>query len=97
MSAHCALRPKWLCAACGGPWPCFTRRQQLAAEYEGAPTSLSIYLAKSMVEAAYDLPDRPAGLIYEQFLGWLGPPLGRGYPLMALTAVQNRGGRPYIR
>jgi hypothetical protein len=56
------------------------RRQQLARDYASAEVSLSIYLATCLVEAAADLPDRPAGELFEQFLGWLGPPFDGRFP-----------------
>jgi hypothetical protein len=63
----------WLCAACGGPWPCHTRRQQLLAQYTGAPASLALVLGSAMIEAATDLRDVPAGELHDQFIGWLPP------------------------
>jgi hypothetical protein len=30
-----------------------------------------MFLAACMVEAAYDLPDCPAGQLYDRFLGWV--------------------------
>ncbi len=71
MSAHIPLRPGWSCAGCGGQWPCGPRQRQLRAEYGGVSVSLAMFLAACMVEAAYDLPDCPAGQLYDRFLGWV--------------------------
>ena len=68
---HTAVRPSWTCATCDVPWPCATARGQLRAEYDGAPTSLGLYLAACMVEAAGHLPDMPSGELYARFLGWM--------------------------
>ena len=70
MSMHCAVRPGWTCASCGLPWPCVTRRRQLAAEYLGARTSLMVYLAACFVEACQDMPQTTAGDLYDRFLLW---------------------------
>jgi hypothetical protein len=63
----------WTCLPCLQPWPCQTRRNQLLAQYAGAPGSLALLLGSAFVEAAADLPDVPAGELYEQFVGWLPP------------------------
>ena len=70
MSVHGAVRPGWTCAGCGLPWPCTTRRRQLAAEYVCAPTSLMVYLAACFVEACEDMPHATVGGLYARFLLW---------------------------
>lgn len=70
MSVHGAVRPGWTCAGCGLPWPCATRRRQLAAEYMGAPTSLMVYLAACFVDACEDMPHATVGGLYARFLLW---------------------------
>jgi hypothetical protein len=67
---HIPQRPDWSCAGCGDAWPCATRRSQLTAEYAGLRTGLVLYLAACMVDAAYDLPQIPAGGLYQRFLDW---------------------------
>lgn len=71
MSVHIPLRPAWSCAGCSLPWPCPTRRDQLVAEYATDTLPLALYLAACLVDAAYDLPHAPAGVLYQRFLGWL--------------------------
>lgn len=73
MTAHLPTRPTWACLGCGGAWPCPTRREQLLAEYTGAPVSLGMYLAACLVDAVMDIPDAPAGSLYRRFLGWARP------------------------
>jgi hypothetical protein len=82
MTDHLPLRPSWRCVKCNANWPCHTRRRQLAAEFTGASASLGLYLASCMVEAAADLPDTSAGLLYRQFLGWLRRPTVQPMPPM---------------
>lgn len=65
------LRPKWICGGCGLDWPCQTRRSELIAEYQGARVSLTAFLAACFVDAAGDMPEVPAGDLYQQFLGWI--------------------------
>lgn len=67
---HLPQVPVWSCVACGLPWPCRSARLRLLAEYDGAPTSLSIYLGACMVAAATDLGELPARQVYSRFLGW---------------------------
>jgi hypothetical protein len=71
MTAHNPIRPGWSCRGCGDDWPCPSRRQQLQAEYVDARVSLTLYLAACMVDAAFDLPIAPAGVLYDRFLGWV--------------------------
>jgi hypothetical protein len=85
---HLPHRPDWNCIGCNASWPCFTKRRQLLAEYEGARASLGIYLVRCMADAAADLPERAAGLVYEQFLGWLRTP--EGAPPMPAMPVRDR-------
>lgn len=89
LSDHLPLRPYWRCVACNANWPCYTRRRQMTAEFAGAWVSLGLYLASCMVDAAFDLPDRSAGLLYGQFLGWLQPPVPSTMPPMPTRAVQT--------
>ncbi|MFX0594021.1 hypothetical protein [Melissospora conviva] len=71
MTAHGPVVPVWSCAGCNAPWPCATRRRELLAEYDRAPTSLAIYLAAQFVDASQDLTAVPAGRLYHRFLGWV--------------------------
>jgi len=65
------LRPVWACGHCNKPWPCPDRRAQLVIAYTDDVLPLALYLAACLVDAAYDLPDVPAGDLYTRFLGWL--------------------------
>jgi hypothetical protein len=67
---HVPMRPAWTCAACGADWPCATRRNQLAAEYDRARVSLGLLMSGYFVAAAEDLPLRACGEMYTRFLGW---------------------------
>lgn len=70
MSLHEPIRPDWTCAACGGQWPCLTRKRQLLGHYHGAYVSLAVYLTGFFIEACQDLPGWPAGALYHRFLAW---------------------------
>lgn len=58
------------CVVCGNPWPCATRRSELAAEAETVPTATRLYLAATAHDArrALGLSDREA---YDRFLAFL--------------------------
>ena len=71
MTTHGPVLPIWTCGGCGTPWPCRTRRKELAAEYEGAPVSLALYLGSCLVAATQDMAWAPAGQLHRRFLGWL--------------------------
>ncbi len=71
MSVHAPTRPQWSCVGCSAPWPCASRRRQLVAEYPDDLLPAALYLASCLVEAAHDLPEAPAGVLYRRFLGWL--------------------------
>ncbi|SCL48783.1 hypothetical protein GA0070606_1363 [Micromonospora citrea] len=71
MTAHGPVLPVWSCGGCGAPWPCRTRRQELRAEFAGAPMSLALYMGAQFVRAAEDLTWAPAGTLHRRFLGWL--------------------------
>ncbi|MET3430435.1 hypothetical protein BJ973_009647 [Actinoplanes tereljensis] len=72
---HWPKRPTWDCMACQSPWPCYTAKVQLTAEFTGERTRLRVYLAAQMWEAIDDCAvpgdgrPRPNGL-YERFLFW---------------------------
>jgi hypothetical protein len=69
---HTPVRPTWNCAACGREWPCSGAHGRLLAEFDGAPTSLNIYLAGMYMAASQDLRFHAAGELYQRFLGWVG-------------------------
>jgi hypothetical protein len=71
MSVHTPVCPQWTCAGCSAPWPCASRRHRLVVEYPHDLLPAALYLAACLVEAAYDLPEAPAGVLYRRFLGWL--------------------------
>ncbi|PWR14203.1 hypothetical protein DKT69_17530 [Micromonospora sicca] len=71
MTMHAPVVPIWTCGGCGAPWPCRTRRHELRAEYQGAPTSLALYMGSCLVAATQDMGWAPAGLLHRRFLGWL--------------------------
>ena len=73
---HQALRPLWICRACGEPWPCATARLDLNREYAQDRIGLCVYLAAVLSSAMDDLyrlnphdaPEPPA--LFQRFLGW---------------------------
>ncbi|MEU4529120.1 hypothetical protein AB0F49_12895 [Micromonospora ureilytica] len=73
---HTALRPIWLCRACGQPWPCGRAKLALVTEYDGNPVSLFLYLASLLHDAIDDLhklnPTTTgcASDMFDRFLGW---------------------------
>ncbi|GAB1641737.1 hypothetical protein KRMM14A1259_21600 [Krasilnikovia sp. MM14-A1259] len=70
---HQAERPSWDCRTCGRAWPCAAAKVELAEQYQGFPTGLTVYLASCLVEAIDDRAagtDRAAADLYDRFLGW---------------------------
>lgn len=74
VTAHGPVMPVWSCGGCGLPWPCTTRKQELRAQFAGAPVSLALYLGSHLVQAAEDMPWTPAGVLHHRFLGWTRRP-----------------------
>jgi hypothetical protein len=70
MLSHRAVRPTWDCGTCGRPWPCDARRAQLSEEFADARVSLILLLSAYFEHACQDLPDAPAGSLYNRFIGW---------------------------
>lgn len=70
MTAHLPVRPKWECRGCGEAWPCQNKRAELVIEYAGAEVSLGVLMAMRHCDAAGELPDIPAGELYQRFVGW---------------------------
>ncbi|RKN39975.1 hypothetical protein D7223_27975 [Micromonospora endolithica] len=70
MTTHGPVLPVWTCGGCSLPWPCPTRRQELRAEFDGAPESLTIYMGSYFAWAAEDLAWVAAGSLHARFLGW---------------------------
>lgn len=70
VTAHGPVQPVWSCGGCGLPWPCPTRKQELRAQFAGAPVSLALYLGSYLVQAAEDMPRTPAGALHHRFIGW---------------------------
>ncbi|MEV4411369.1 flavin reductase [Catellatospora sp. NPDC049609] len=70
MSMHVPIRPDWICAACGLPWPCMTRKRQLVTEYHGAYVSMMLHLSGFFIEACQAMPVVASGVLHRRFLGW---------------------------
>jgi hypothetical protein len=70
MTVHIPIRPSWLCAGCGDAWPCRFKQRELIAEYAGGEVSLRVLMAMRHCDAAGDLPEVPAGELYQRFVGW---------------------------
>jgi hypothetical protein len=64
---HTPLRPSWLCAADGEPWPCDAARQAMAGEDS---ISRAIFMALMLHEATGDMPDATPSELYERFVAW---------------------------
>ncbi|WP_348651117.1 hypothetical protein [Micromonospora sp. WMMD882] len=74
---HEAMRPLWLCRACGAEWPCAPARLALVARFGQDRVSLAVYLAVLM-DRAYDdkaalnpAPGPDVAELYRRFLGWI--------------------------
>ncbi|RZU49259.1 hypothetical protein EV385_1001 [Krasilnikovia cinnamomea] len=70
---HTPDRPAWSCRACTEPWPCATAKADLLAEFQAAPSALTVYLAAQMYDALADLhgPDQPRPPDWhDRFLAW---------------------------
>ena len=70
MTTHGPVMPVWSCGGCDLPWPCPTRKQELRAEFAGAPVSLALYLGAHLVQATEDMYWMPAGGLHRRFFGW---------------------------
>lgn len=80
MSLHSPVRPTWLCAGFAAQRPCRTRHAQLLAEFHGASASLGPFMGGYFVDAAQDLRDESAHVLYQRFMGWLREQPGRDGP-----------------
>jgi hypothetical protein len=70
MTTHNPMTPDWTCEVCGEGWPCPPSRRELLDRYDGALVALSVYLGQRYVTATADLPDLPAGQLYQRIVGW---------------------------
>lgn len=87
-SRHQPDEDTWACRVCDVAWPCPIRRLELTRAYADAPVSLHLYLAAFMVKAAGGkLAHLQAGIVHDQFLGWL---TRRGSPASAGRHDLNR-------
>jgi hypothetical protein len=83
-TGHPIARPAWVCAHCGGRWPCAPARAQLLERVDrGEALVVARQLGRHLVEAVSDRPDVATGVLYRQILGWLlaarsGPAIGPG-------------------
>ncbi len=69
---HIPIRNAWLCTRCLIDWPCVpARRKLLDGEMDG--TTLRIYMWLQLEQAAMEMPDAPAGELFERFLHWTSP------------------------
>ncbi len=66
---HIPVRPTWLCGACGRPWPCPVRCEELKAE--PVRTGAQLYLGACYAAAAQDLADGNVEALWRRFVGWL--------------------------
>lgn len=73
-SRHEPVRPIWLCARCGAPWPCGTAKLALLDEYRDNKTALTMYLVMQMEEARKSLAKLDSGKepddLTDRFLNW---------------------------
>ena len=68
---HLPTRPSWDCQACDKPWPCDPARERLTQMY--GRTTLSIFAAERLIEAARDVPTITPAELFERFLSWTRP------------------------
>ncbi|WP_026184670.1 hypothetical protein [Salinispora vitiensis] len=98
MTTHGPVMPVWNCGGCGLPWPCTTRKQELRAQFVGAPVSLALYLGSHLVQAAEDMPWTPAGALHHRFLGWTRhPPELQQRRTATMPAEPNRDAPQWAR
>jgi rubrerythrin len=74
MSDHEPSVPEWTCRECGADWPCVTRRGEISDAFADQYTSMVMYLAYTMLQAAEDLRHIPAGWLHNRFVGWTNDP-----------------------
>jgi hypothetical protein len=67
---HAADRPGWLCKACGEPWPCPARRDQLSDHYALDPLGLTALMSGYLAEASAEIGDITGIDLYQRFLAW---------------------------
>jgi hypothetical protein len=73
---HVAGRPTWNCRHCGWPWPCPIAKNDLAEQYHGSPSGLTVFMASCMYEALEDLTTSAAPVpvdLFERFISWTRP------------------------
>ncbi|GAB3797319.1 hypothetical protein GCM10027605_06990 [Micromonospora zhanjiangensis] len=70
---HPPERPGWTCQTCAEPWPCPTRRQELARVDR---TTAAIYLATQFSEAVKDLPNEPVAVLFNRIMAPIKAPYG---------------------
>ncbi|MFF0371496.1 hypothetical protein [Micromonospora sp. NPDC005087] len=79
LEPHRPLKPLWVCAGCGDPWPCAVARLLLRARHEADRVPLYILLTGVFAHATrdlytlnpYDTP-RPHAL-FARFVDWADP------------------------
>ena len=74
---HNRVRPSWICAVCGQPWPCPDARNALLHEFGRFPSVLTVFMATQMYDAFDDLAAQgrlPTTVLHERFLGWIPIP-----------------------
>ncbi len=77
VTAHEPVRPKWICNACGFPWPCAATQAELSEDFARFPTSFAAYLAHFYALAFGDFATQLDGAppdLRDRFLGWLPRP-----------------------
>jgi len=68
--SHEPERRAWLRQACGEPWPCATRQDQLSDQYASNPLGLTMLMDSHLVEASAEIGDITAVELYQRLLGW---------------------------
>jgi hypothetical protein len=65
--------PDWLCRApgCAAEWPCPPAREALIEQARASRFLVRSYLDAQLVYACHDLPDVPAGVLWDRFVGFV--------------------------
>jgi hypothetical protein len=94
---HTFRTPAWTCRVCAQPWPCPTRKDQLAAEaHDISPAAVGVFLGVCLAQALHDMPTADPVQLYRRFLGWLSPARGQNHWLQRTPGgVAGTGSAPH--
>ena len=61
----------FLCELCDQPWPCPSDQQRLLGDFAGERPLLNVFLVTFLEDAMRVMPDKTAGEVHDQILGWV--------------------------